>query len=50
MAFSLEIILAVIFFFDKRALVISPVPMSSARNCNNCFLELNDNIIVKMLM
>jgi hypothetical protein len=27
--------------------VMSPLPMSSARNCFNCFFELNDNIMIK---
>jgi hypothetical protein len=25
---------------------MSPLPMSSARNCANCFFGLNDNIII----
>ena len=37
MAFSLEMMFAVIIFFDNNALVISPLPMSSERNCANCF-------------
>ena len=45
-ASSLEIIVTVIFFFGSKALVISPLPISSDKNCNNCFLELN---IVKNL-
>jgi hypothetical protein len=28
-------------------LVMSPLPMSSARNCNNCFFELNVNMMIK---
>jgi hypothetical protein len=46
-AFSLEIIFTDIFFFSNNALVMSPLPISSARNCTHCFLELNDNIIIK---
>jgi hypothetical protein len=26
---------------------MSPLPMSSARNCDNCFFGLNDNIMIK---
>ena len=47
MAFSLEIIFTEIIFFDNKALVMSPLPMSSARNCANCFFELNDNTMIK---
>jgi len=46
-AFSLEIIFTDIFFFDNNALVMSPLPMSSARNFFYCFFELNDNIMIK---
>ena len=47
MAFSLEIIFTEIIFFDNKALVISPLPISSARNCTNCFFGLNDNTKIK---
>ena len=46
-AFSLEIMSTEIFFFDNNALVISPLPISSARNCTNCFFGLNDNTMIK---
>ena len=46
MAFSLEMMFAEIIFFDNNALVMSPLPMSSERNCSNCFFGLNDNIMI----
>jgi hypothetical protein len=49
-AFSLEIIFTVIFFFDNSWLVMSPLPISSARNCDNCFFGLNDNVMINDVM